>query len=407
MNVDPRMSVGGQVNTMLDKLGLPDHIGDKLGAMIDLQRGDMTGALRNLVDLQSGVPSSQLSGMLNGAGALGEAFGAGAIAKGVIGDSHFSRCGDTYLRQDQVGKQAKIGQKYGVNWGPFKMQGRISGREYAGSFAKPIQLKNDKMLYQGRVYDNLTEVWKDAKDGKVDGMATSRQRIPGASHFPLISPAFAGAGAASQVMAGLANQTNGIFDGIGKDMLDMINKLFEGPQGAQGSQGTGGTGGASGTGGLDDTSSLLSSNMSLEDKLLILMAKLADHMDKQIEDQMKKIEAEMAKQNKGAEGDKKASGGGGGLFGKLLGGAGAVFGGPIGGMAGSALGGMLGGSGASGGSGGASGSGGSDSSKSNLQLMQTQLQQMMERRSQMFSLFTSIFKSLHDASMGIVRNTKA
>ncbi len=401
MNVDPRMSVGGQVNTMLDKLGMPDHIGDKLGAMIDLQRGDLTGALRNLVDLQSGVPTNQLSGMLNGAGALGHAFGAGAITKGVIGDSHFSRCSDTYLRQDQVGKQAKIGEKYGVNWGPFTMKGRISSREYAGSFAKPIQLKNDKMLYQGRVYDNLTEVWKDARDGKVDGMATSRQRIPGASHFPLISPAFAGLGSSSPIMAALSNQPNGIFDGVGKDMLDLINKLFEGPQGAQGAQGTGGTGGASGTGGLDDTAALLSSSASLEDKLLILMAKLADHMDKQIEDQMKKIEAEMAKQNKGAEGDKKAGGGGvGGLFGKILGGAGAAFGGPLGGMAGSALGGMIGG-------GGASGSGGSDSSKSNLQLMQTQLQQMMERRSQMFSLFTSIFKSLHDASMGIVRNTKA
>ena len=125
-------------------------------------------------------------------------------------------------------------------------------------------------------------------------------------------------------------------------------------------------------------------NLTLEDKLGLLMAKLSKHLDKQIEDKMIEIENAMK-----AQGKKKK----GGLFGKIMGGIGKMFGGPIGGM----VGGLLGGG----------GKGGAGGKKPNLQLLQTQLQQLLQKRQQMFQTMGNILKSLHDTSMSAIRNLKA
>ena len=53
-------SQGMQANRMLDALGLPDQVGDLIGAQIDAQRGDIRGMMRNLSDLNSGLNTQTL-----------------------------------------------------------------------------------------------------------------------------------------------------------------------------------------------------------------------------------------------------------------------------------------------------------------------------------------------------------
>ncbi|MFN8548542.1 MAG: hypothetical protein U0527_11435 [Candidatus Eisenbacteria bacterium] len=360
-------SAGMQVNRMLDALGMPDALGDFIGAQIDVARGDVRGAMRNLIDLQSGMPTSALDAAL-GKG-IGPQFAKGHVHRHRPHGPHLShqRRGNFY--QSEVGKKAHIGQRYGFNWGPFKFTGRITGQQYAGSFAKPVHLPNDKFLYQGRIYNDMNSIWRDMRDGKLDGLATARFTLPSFNFMPFLP-------------------------GLG------------GPDTQPGSGAPSAGGAPGGAGGAEDpsTGDIMSGGGSLEDKLLLLMDKLAKFMDKQIEDQMKKIETEMQKQKQGGAAG-SSGGGAGGLLGTLGGIAGGVIGGPLGGMAGSFLGGMIGG-----GAGGGSGSGGGDSSstdKSNLQLMQAQLQQMIERRNQMFQTMTQMLKSLNDTSLSIIRNLKA
>ncbi|MCC7141024.1 MAG: hypothetical protein IT349_02885 [Candidatus Eisenbacteria bacterium] len=389
-------SVGSNVNRMLDGLGLPDSFGDAIGALVDARRADLGGLQRNLIDLQSGIPTSSLDKLIRGSR---RGMGRAHIARAAHNGPHMTHCGGGYA-QRQVARQSYIGQKYNYNVGPFQCQGHITGRQYCGSFSKPIQLKNDQWLFHGRTYGNLGDIWKDIRDGKVDG---TTQRFPGGAqfpHFPLLGGANGGAEAGQ---AGF--NPSDILKNIFQDLFGNIG----GANGANGNNGTNGSNGATTETGADGASDIMSGPGSLEDKLLLLMDKLGKHIDKQIEDQMKKIEAEMAKQKQGSEGAQQSGGssGGGGLFGKLLGGAGAALGGPIGGMAGSALGGLLGGSGSSNGS-GSNGSGSSNGSQnSNLQLLQSQLQQMVERRNQMFQTMTQMLKSLNDTSLSIIRNLKA
>jgi hypothetical protein len=293
--------------------------------------------------------------------------------------------------REQVGQRAHIGQRYGFNWGPFQLQGRITGAQYNGSFAKPIKLANGDYLYRGRTYDNMSAIWRDARDGRIDGQATTyrpgiawRPSVPSFPSFPF--PSFPipgnpfGPGGIGGALAG------------GQNLFDLIGKIF-GPGAGSGANGSAGSNGTAG--GANELSSVLSNpNLSLEDKLAVLMAKLSEHLDKQIEDKMNEISKAMqSEQNGGA----KKSGGG---LGGILGGIGSAFGGPIGGTIGSALGGLFGG-------GSSSGAGDSANGKPNLQLLQTQLQQLVEKRTQMFQTMTSIFKSLHETSLSAIRNLKA
>ncbi len=387
-------STGTNVNRMLDSLGLPDSFGDAIGALIDARRGDLGGVARNLVDLQSGLPTSALDRAISGRS--GRAFGRGFIPRCICGGAHLHRYANTYPSfQRTVARDAYIGQKYNYNVGPFQCQGRITGRQYCGSFSKPIQLKNDQWLFHGRTYNGLTEVWRDMRDGRVDGKANLFPNIPG-PFLPAVPfcPSFPAGGAPTFPWNPLGSLTGA--------MGTAIQNLLNGNGGANGGSAAGGTGGAASDTGASGASDIMSGPGSLEDKLLLLMDKLGKHIDKQIEDQMKKIESEMAKQKQEGQGAKGDSGGG--LFGTIGSIAGGVFGGPIGAAAGSAVGGALGNA-TSGGSGGSGSSNGSQNS--NLQLLQSQLQQMVERRNQMFQTMTQMLKSLNDTSLSIIRNLKA
>ncbi len=48
-------SVGSNINKLLDAIGLNDSIGDAVGAIVDLQRGDKAGFIKNMNDLYNDV----------------------------------------------------------------------------------------------------------------------------------------------------------------------------------------------------------------------------------------------------------------------------------------------------------------------------------------------------------------
>ncbi|HSS51686.1 MAG TPA: hypothetical protein VLX28_22300 [Thermoanaerobaculia bacterium] len=56
-------SAGTALNRQLDALGLPDKVGDFMGAALDLQTGNVAGAQRNLFDAYSGMSTKQLDRM--------------------------------------------------------------------------------------------------------------------------------------------------------------------------------------------------------------------------------------------------------------------------------------------------------------------------------------------------------
>lgn len=48
-------SVGSNINKLMDAIGLNDSIGDAVGAIVDLQRGDKAGFIKNMNDLYNDV----------------------------------------------------------------------------------------------------------------------------------------------------------------------------------------------------------------------------------------------------------------------------------------------------------------------------------------------------------------
>ena len=111
-------------------------------------------------------------------------------------------------------------------------------------------------------------------------------------------------------------------------------------------------------------------NLSLEEKLALLMAKLSEHFDKEIEEKMAEMERLMTRENKEAnqrEFNLKTDG----FDWSFVPGA------------------------------------GQEQSSSDLQLAQTQLQMALQKRQQMFQTMSSILKSVHDTSMAAIRNLKA
>lgn len=57
-------SPGTNLNRMMDRMGLPDAYGDRMGAMLDAKMGNQMGVARNLFDMYSGVPTAQLDRLM-------------------------------------------------------------------------------------------------------------------------------------------------------------------------------------------------------------------------------------------------------------------------------------------------------------------------------------------------------
>ncbi|NNE08232.1 MAG: hypothetical protein HKN20_06685, partial [Gemmatimonadetes bacterium] len=393
INPNAANSVGTQVNRYLDALGLPDAFGDKIGALVDASRGDAAGALRNIVDLNSGLSTKTLDRLTGARGR--RSFCRGFVRRSHCHGPHLHRHGRTYAYRSRVGNQARIGQSYdtGKRFFGLKIRGRISGRQYAGSFCRPVRCGKSGYLYRGKMYKNMAAIRADLRDGRADGIATKYRRIPGCRPH----------GIQPQFLNSIGRMfTPGWTPGNAlKNVLGSILGNVGNVGGAQGNPAAGSGGNSGSTSGIGSSESVLSNpNLSIEDKLMLLMAKLSEFLDKQIEDKMGELEK--ATQGKGAKGAGGKSGGGiGGIFGslgKIAGGvAGTAFGGPLGGMLGSQAGGMLGnllgGAGKSGGAQGANGAQGGK--KPNVQKLQTELQSLMQKRQQMFQTMQNIMKSLH------------
>lgn len=366
MNFNPAQSLGTQVNRSLDRLGLADSFGDKIGALVDLQRGDIAGAMRNLFDLTSGLKTSTLDNM---SARTNPAFGGGFVPRHCSTGKHLEAYRYTYTTREQVGTQAHVGQKYNYSWGPFQCQGRITGRQYCGSFSKPIHLKNDQWLYKGRTYPNLNSIYRDAKDGRVDGTATQRHTGVGLHWVPNQSPFQALQNAFNQfpfnplqTLPGFGGGIPGIGGGGVPGLpgiQDIIGGLFNAIsqfQPGQNGQTPGATAPSTPSTGNDsgDLGSVLNGGGTLEEKIALLMSKLSDHFDKEIQAKMGEVEKAMsADKNKSAQGQ------------------------------------------------------GGKGESSNLQLLQTQLQQLIDKRNQMFQTVSQMLKSLGDTSNAIIRNLKA
>ena len=388
MSINPaQLSAGAQVNMLLDSLGLPDAYGDRMGAMVDMQRGDMGGYYRNVMDLHSGLPTAAFNNIMGSAGR--PEFGRAHFPRMHQSGPHLRPFRHTYTTHEHVGHRVRVGQKYGFNVGPFKLQGRISGKQYAGSFAKPIRLANKQYLFRGRMYQNMGGIMKDMKDGRIDGLATRRHTVFGSIARPRMTR-----------LGNIASQFNPSYD-----PMKMLGNIF-GQQGGL----MGGIPQNAGVPQNAGASDILSQNIPIEDKVMLLMAKLSQGINDEINGKMQELNKAMdAQKQQGSSGAGGASGGGG-IFGSLFKGIGSVFGAAAGGPVGSMAGGMLGGiagnllGGATGGATGGTAQAGGQ--KQDTQMLQMQLQQLMQKKQQMFSTMSTMLKNMHEMSMGVIRNLK-
>jgi len=93
----------------------------------------------------------------------------------LVGRSSARCCSGFYPRATvcrTVGHQARPGQIYGGRTQNGNVYlGRISGRQYIGSFSRPINLRGGKVLYRGKLYANRAALLADMRDGRIDGKA--------------------------------------------------------------------------------------------------------------------------------------------------------------------------------------------------------------------------------------------
>lgn len=360
-SIDPRAA---GVSSYLSALGQSADLMDSIGSMA-ANAGAAAPSARQWLELNASLPQlpeSELRQLLSG-NQTRQLSARGAIARGRSDGAHLASRGGTFA-PTSAGRQSPLAQRYRFNLGRFTLHGQMSGTEYRGSLSKPIQLKSGAFLFHGRSYDTLQDLFRDIRFGRLDGVAG---KLPAGNltHIPSM-PDFQAVGAVGSAVpryepsATAAKVFTNIFAG-GPSMADGEPRI-------------------------EDINDIMSGPGSLEDKLLLLMDKLASFLDSQIEDQMSKIEDEMQRAGQGGP-----------------------AGGVAGGASGGAAGGPLGGHGRAARANGSGSTGASDSTsdKSNLQLLQAQLQQMIERRNQMFQTMTQILKSLNDTSLAIIRNLKA
>jgi len=403
-------SGGMQANRMLDALGLPDSMGDMIGAQIDAARGDWAGYARNMMDLTGGMNT----------GTLDKLFGKGLPGPHFAGRPH-----------SMLGKGRKLwGQQFHTPFGTHDISrqklggrglfGRIAGRSMERNIlTNPAFKARMERILGGRIIP----------DGRADGKITVHRFRPNFGQVPFSNQ--------------IANNPmlSGIYGGLAR-MQGNIEKMMKGllndPMGANQSGAAGGAAKSGGSGSVGGSQQAgmpkdadmnkmagemgMSPPMSFEDLLFLLMLKYAKKKEKEIMEQAKKL----TKAGKGEGGD-KAGGARRGFGGGLLGGigkiAGTAIGGPIGGMVGgmvgNAVGGAVGGGGggAAGGAagGGAAGGGAAGGAKGGYDPLdpnqsdttkQAMLQKMMQDLQKVYQLLTNMMKSMHDMGMASVRNIR-
>jgi len=392
-------SQGMQVNRMLDALGLPDQLGDMIGAQIDAARGDWQGYARNMMDLTSGMSSSQVDGLF-GKGLPGSQFVPRPhemLTKGreLWGKQFHTPFGTMDISREQLGGKGLFG----------KMVGRSMERAILTNPAFKARMER---ILGGRIIP----------DGRADGKITVARFRP---NFPTIP--FSNQIANNPMLSGMY----GALSRMENNIKNLVNSMTGGANSAGGAGGADKSGGGNAltntTNGVDlkdpETKELadgMGMNMgalSFEDIMFLMMMKYARKKEKEIISKMNELSQ--------AEGKGGEEGGGrrgyGGIISSIAGIAGGVLGGmvggPIGSMIGSKLGGMAGGAignavDGGGGGGGAGGSNGpmGDSSKTSDTLKQMQMQKLMEDLKKMYEMLSNVMKSMNDMQMAAVRNLR-
>ncbi|MBN2361165.1 MAG: hypothetical protein JXR83_17045, partial [Deltaproteobacteria bacterium] len=357
---------------MLDALGLPDALGDMIGAQIDAARGDWAGYARNMQDLTGGMKSGDMDRL----------FGRGLPPSQFCPRPHeiMDKLRDLFgggFHKGDISRE-RLGGK-----GPL---GKAIGKALeAACMTDPVFKSNLEQMLGGRII----------LDGRVDGKVTVDRTKPQWGNVP-----FGGDIANNPMLSGIYGA------------LSRLENMIKGVQQQQGSSsstsgsssksgGTSGTGGTGGTGGANlDTNDpeikelaqgmgIDMNNMSFEDIIFLMMMKYARKKEKEIISKMNELAGGGDKQGEGGSGGRRGYGGGmlggigqmaGGVLGGMVGGPiGSMIGSKVGGMAGNAIGGGGGasGSGGSGGAGGAEGAFGNPNQTSDT-LKQMQMQKLME-----------------------------
>lgn len=391
-------STGMNVNRMMDALGLPDSIGDLIGATIDSARGDMVGYARNMMDLTSGMRTGDMDMM----------FGHG------LPPAHF------------VPR-------------PFMGMGGMGmmGAGYAGLGAFGAVTPHSAMIGRSMQLALMNPAFAMSMQGMLGGMCIPDGRMDGRVTCLRYNPMFMGMGLTNSLM--MANPLiGGVFRGLANMELNMTRMMggmlmpgFNMP-GAEASMVV-----------RDPWTANLANDcgirppLSFEDLLFLMMMKYTKRKEKEILGKMNQLT------NKDKQGPPMAGGMGaaglgygsrfagamkgvgtigGGLLGGLAGGgafspisallgagAGRFLGSIVGG-AGRMLGGGLGlGGGYHGGGMGPQGKGGGydpmDPNKSDTS-EQAAMQKMMNDLKKVYELLSNTVKAMHDMQMASVRNTR-
>ena len=386
-------SQGMQINRMLDALGLPESMGDMIGAQVDAARGDWAGFARNMQDLNSGMDSGQMD-KLFGRGLPGPHFLQRPHVKlphsrKLYSNTFHTPFGDHEISREKLGGRGLLG----------KMVGRSMERQLLTNPA--FKAKMERVL-GGRIIP----------DGRADGKITVERFRPNFQGVPFTGPV-----ASNPMLSGIY----GSLARLEGNVKNLASKMTQGGVSAGGADGAGATSGSSSASQLKDpeTQKLadgmgMSPPLSFEDMLFLMMMKYAKKKEKEIMDKMNEL-GKADKAGKSGGGRRRGYGGGiGGIIGgvaKMAGGViGGMYGGPIGSQIGGALGGAVGGALGGGGGGAAGGAGGDKAagldSKNSDTLKQMQMQKLMEDLKKMYEMLSNVMKSMNGMQMAAVRNLR-
>jgi len=243
---------------MLDALGLPDSMGDMIGAQIDMASGDMAGFARNMMDLTSGMST----------GALDSLFGKGLV------QPHFAPS-----PLSTFGKGQKLwGQKFFTPFGtqeisrhqlgPKGLFGKMIGRSMERALQNPAFKARMEQLMGGRIVN----------DGRMDGRITVQRFTPSFPGVPLSK-----AISTNPMLSGIYGSISRMQGNMNALMGQMVN------QGANKSGGTAQAALTNGDMGKTATEMGMSPPMSFEDVLFLLMLKYAKNKEKQILDKSQEL----------------------------------------------------------------------------------------------------------------------
>ncbi|MFH1810011.1 MAG: hypothetical protein ABIJ09_14795 [Pseudomonadota bacterium] len=361
-------STGMNVNRMLDALGLPDFVGDAIGAQLDAAKGDVAGYLRNFTDLTSGLDTSTLD----------QIFGKGLPQSNYVGNPNSAFA---HARQAWGQTYASFGNTNGATADPL-------GRSVANSLQLAM-LQNPQ--FRGQLEGLLGG--GIVMDGRMDMSITVQRYDPQYSQI-----AFTKTVQSSTQMTGLYGSLARFEGNIAQAMgglTDTNGNLMDGDT-AKLAEGMG-----------------MKPPLAFEDVIFLMMMKYASKKEKEITSKMNELGTKDG--NIGDDGQPM------GTFGGLVGGPEAqayynqaayqilsdpstsgtqkqqqmaqlqqAFGQPGGGGTADANGTQPFG----------------DTSKTSDTLKQMQMQKMMEDLKKMYEMLSNVMKTMHDMQMAAIRNLR-